>query len=108
MNRRPVHALAASLVLHATGIALLMAVRSPQPIQVPSRRVTSLASPFRAPALVTVTPATSKPHIPSLRFPPAAPRAFRVPDRLPPPKSILMVPDPPFLASPGGGRHRSL
>lgn len=99
MNRRPAHALAASLVLHAMGIALLMAVRSPEPIQVRSRRVTSLASPFRAPALVTVTPATSKPHIPSLRLPPMAPRGFHVPDRLPPPKPILVVPDPPFLPS---------
>jgi TonB family protein len=98
MNRRPAPALAASLVLHAMGIALLMAVHSPEPIEVHSRRFTSLESPFRG--TVPAVPVTSKPHIPSLRPPPAAPREFHVPDRLPPPKSILMVPDPPFLASP--------
>ncbi len=91
-------ALLVSLVLHALGIALLLTIRAPEPPRVRFARVTRIASPYQAPALVK-----PQPRVRPLRPPPAAVRTFRVPDRVPqpaPPQLTLIVPNPPFLPSP--------
>jgi len=89
-----------SLVLHALAIALLLTIRAPEPELAHFARVTSIASPYRAPM-----PVKLQLHVRLLR--PLRPlsavaRAFRVPDRSPQPaqpRLTLAIPDPPVIRS---------
>ena len=88
--------LAVSLLIHAVGIALLLTIRSPEPLRVRSRRVTLIAPLFHL-----AVPAPSRTLRPSIRMPlRTTARMFRVPDRLPrsaPPQPSLAVAEPPLI-----------
>jgi TonB family protein len=89
--------LLASLMLHALAIALLLAIRVPEPPRARFARVTAIASPYRAPA-----PVKPQLHVQPLRSTRTAARMFQVPDRLQPVPSrlTLILPAPPLIPSP--------
>jgi len=84
-----------SLALHVVAIALLLTIRAPEQPRVRVSRVTTIASPYRAPA-----PLKFRPQAQFLRPLPTVARTFRVPASSPQPESprlTLAIPDPPSI-----------
>jgi len=91
----PTRTLAVSLLIHAVGIALLLTIRSPEPLRVTYARVTPIALPFHAAPSAAKLP---RRLLPQLVRP--APRTFRVPGRVPRPAApqySVAVAEPPVI-----------